>query len=117
MARSEFSAKVRGEAALRANGRCEQCGVRLPVGGYHFDHIKPDGLGGQPTLENCAVLCLPCHKAKTFAYDNPIMQAADRQRKSIALGIKPLRGRGFPKAERKIRRTADEIARMRGDTP
>lgn len=117
MSRSEFPAKVKAAAALRANGHCEMCGVKLPVGGYHFDHVKPDGLGGEPTLANCSVACLPCHKAKTFNYDNPIMAHADRQRKAIGQGIKTLRGRPFPKAKRKIRRSEAEIARMRGDQP
>ncbi len=99
--RREFSVAVRKQAAKRANGRCEGCGVGLPVGGYHYDHDVPDGLGGEPTLENCKVLCLPCHKAKTLEHDNPRMQKADRQRKSIMLGIRPasrLQSRGFDKA-------------------
>lgn len=115
MSRSEFPAKVRAAAAERAKGHCESCGVKLPAGGFHYDHIKPDGLGGEPILANCAVLCLPCHKEKTFNYDNPIMAKADRQRKSIGQGIKTLRGRPFPKAKREIKRTAAEIARMRGE--
>jgi hypothetical protein len=37
------------------------------------------------------VLCLPCHKDKTRFQDNPVMQKADRQRKSIAQGIRTSR--------------------------
>lgn len=101
MTRREFSKGVRAKAADRSKGLCEGCGVKLPVGGYHFDHDVPDGLGGEPTVENCRVLCLPCHKVKTIEHDNPRMQKADRQRKSIALGIrKPptIQSRGFSKA-------------------
>jgi 5-methylcytosine-specific restriction protein A len=79
--RREFSAKVRRDAAKRAGGVCEGCGFWLRPGTYHYDHIVPDGLGGEPTLENCAVLCSHCHKIKTARRDNPIMQKADRQRK------------------------------------
>lgn len=102
MSRREFGDKVRKAAAARSKGLCEGCGVSLPVGGYHFDHDIADGLGGEPTLENCKVLCLPCHKAKTLEHDNPRMQKADRQRKSIVLGIRPLsrlQGPKFPKAQ------------------
>lgn len=98
--RREFSVGVRKQAAARAKGHCEACGVTLPVGGFHYDHDTPDGLGGEPTLENCRVLCLTCHKAKTFEQDNPRMQKADAQRKSIALSIRPtsrLKGPKFPK--------------------
>lgn len=96
MSRREFSMKVKGQAAIRANGHCENCGVRLPIGGFHFDHDVPDGLGGEPTLENCKVLCLPCHKDKTRLHDNPVMQKADRQRKSVGMGMKTRKGRPFP---------------------
>lgn len=101
MSRREFSKGVRAKAAARSNGLCEGCGVKLPVGGYHYDHDIADGLGGEPTLENCRVLCLPCHKVKTLEHDNPRMQKADRQRKAIALSIRPpsrLKGAGFPKS-------------------
>lgn len=100
MSRREFPAKVRKAAEKRCAGKCETCGVKLPVGGYHFDHDVADGLGGEPTLENCKVLCLPCHKVKTIEHDNPRMRKADRQHKSIALGIRPpsqLKSAGFRK--------------------
>ncbi len=98
--RREFSKTVRVKAAERAKGCCEACGKKLAVGEFHYDHDTPDGLGGEPTLENCKVLCLPCHKVKTIEQDNPRMQKADAQRKSIALAIRPtprLQGPKFPK--------------------
>jgi len=99
MSRREFSKGVRAQAAARSKGLCEGCGTKLVVGGYHYDHDVPDGLGGEPTLENCRVLCLTCHRTKTHEQDNPRMQKADRQRKGIALSIRPpsrLKGAGFP---------------------
>lgn len=100
MARREFSMAVKKAAAARANKLCEGCGGKLHAGGYHYDHDVADGLGGEPTLENCRVLCLPCHKVKTIEHDNPRMQKADRQRNKIALAIRPpsrLQGPSFPK--------------------
>lgn len=70
MSRREFPAKVRVEAWQRAGGCCEDCGVKIIAGlGPHYDHILPDALGGTPTADNCRVLCIPCHKAKTSAPD------------------------------------------------
>lgn len=107
--RREFSKGVRAKAADRSKGLCEGCGVKLPVGGYHYDHDVPDGLGGEPTLENCRVLCLPCHKVKTIEHDNPRMQKADRQRKSIALDIRnpaKIQSAGFPQFKKQARATS-----------
>lgn len=89
MTRREFSVSVQRAAAKRSNGLCEGCGQPLVIGQYNYDHDKPDGLGGEPTLENCKVLCVPCHKVKTHEHDNPRMQKADRQHRKIALNIRP----------------------------
>jgi 5-methylcytosine-specific restriction protein A len=101
MSRREFSVSVQKKAARRANGVCEGgCGLGLVNGQYNYDHDIPDGLGGEPTLENCRVLCLTCHRKKTHEQDNPRMQKADRQSRKIALNIRPpsrLQGPKFPK--------------------
>jgi 5-methylcytosine-specific restriction endonuclease McrA len=65
MARKEFSKKVQRDAFARAKGRCEKCSAWLSVGKFHYDHVNPDAMTGEPTLENCEVLCLPCHGDKT----------------------------------------------------
>lgn len=95
MSRKEFGAKVRNAAWERCGGKCEGegCGLKLFVGKFHYDHILADGLGGEPTLENCAVLCIGCHHEKTVTHDRPIMEKADRVRKKH-LGITKS-GRGF----------------------
>jgi 5-methylcytosine-specific restriction protein A len=87
MTRREFPAKVKVAAFERAKGQCEICGARLTVGKYRYDHKLPDALGGEPTLENCVVQCLPCDKPKT-AEDVTRIRKADRQRR-IHLGIRP----------------------------
>jgi 5-methylcytosine-specific restriction protein A len=38
----------------------------------------PDGLGGEPTLENCKVYCATCADIKTETEDKPRMAKADR---------------------------------------
>lgn len=66
-ARREFSAKVKAAAFVRAAGRCEECTARLFVGKFQYDHRIADALGGEPTLENCVVLCSACHAPKTVS--------------------------------------------------
>lgn len=85
MARREFPARVKAEAFLRADGRCEgeahgeRCGARLTVGKFEYDHDLPDWLGGEPTIENCRVLCVGCHDEKTKA-DRARIDKTKRQR-------------------------------------
>ena len=77
MTRTEFSADIRRAAWTRCKGRCEKCTAKLFVGKFQYDHIRPDGLGGEATLENCQVLCTNCHREKTVTEDRPPMQKAD----------------------------------------
>ena len=106
--RREFPKRVRLAAAERARGRCErhlwregEACLGRPVA---FDHVQADGLGGEPTLENCAALCASCHKEKTQSEDNPRMRKADAQRRHVLFGLRgqsrPIQSRGFPKVEK-----------------
>ena len=85
--RREFSKKVKAEAALRAKDKCEGCGAGTKHKPVHFDHDLADDLGGEPTLENCKVLCLPCHREKTKSIDMPRIAKGRRIRKR-EMGIK-----------------------------
>ena len=85
MSRREFSKRVQRDAFMRAAGRCEgildtgeRCPCKLQVGRFQYDHVIPDGLTGDPTLENCQVLCTACHKAKT-ARDKALIAEAVRR--------------------------------------
>ena len=80
MSRREFSKQIKRDAFLRANGRCEnvKCHAFLTIGKYHYDHDIPDGLGGEPILSNCVVLCVPCHKEKTVKRDVPAIAKTKR---------------------------------------
>ena len=104
--RHEFPAAIRLAAwdRCKVDGkpRCEIC-LGIIVGRAEYDHVKPDGLGGTATIDNCQVLCQKCHRIKTHTEDRPIMAKADRQKKSHA-GIKrsgrKLKSRGFQRYER-----------------
>lgn len=102
--RREFPQKVRKLAFARCcrDGipYCEGCGnqIRLtPI----YEHVQPDGLGGEPTLENCKVHCKTCADVKTFKEDNPRMAKADRVlKKTFGLQAprKKIQSRGFAKS-------------------
>ncbi|MEZ2410494.1 HNH endonuclease [Bosea sp. RCC_152_1] len=77
--RREFSRKTRAQAFERSKGHCEACGAHLMPGKFRYDHILPDALGGEPTLENCKVQCVTCDAPKTAA-DVTRIRKADRQR-------------------------------------
>jgi len=77
--RREFSKQVKRDALKRAAGKCEATGCGAVYGvKFHFDHVIPDALNGEPTLENCAVLCHVCHAHKTRNHDIPRIAKAVR---------------------------------------
>lgn len=76
--RIEFSARVKREAAKRAAGLCEGCGLPRRSGEGHFDHINPDYFSKDATLENCQVLCVKCHRTKTSEKDRPAIDKSKR---------------------------------------
>jgi 5-methylcytosine-specific restriction endonuclease McrA len=84
--------------------RCERC-LGLIVGRAQYDHITPDGLGGEPTLDNCQVLCASCHRTKTHEEDRPVMTRADNQKKSHA-GVRrskqKIQSRGFQRRQHEM---------------
>lgn len=90
MTRREFPARVKLAAWERAQGKCEHpdCGKKLYPGDIHYDHVIADSIGGEPTLDNCQVLCRAHHAIKTNALDTP--RAAKTVRQKIGhIGAKP----------------------------
>ena len=83
--RREFSRKTKAQAFERSAGRCEaiwdgeRCGLKLQVGHITYDHVLADWLGGEPTLENCQVICDACDARKTPG-DQSRIAKAKRQR-------------------------------------
>ena len=77
MSRAEFKKQTKRDALARANTRCEAMGplYGLPEGvrcaadlgyGVQFDHIILDANSKDNSLENCAAVCVKCHKHKTL---------------------------------------------------
>jgi 5-methylcytosine-specific restriction protein A len=85
--RREFSTKVRQAAYDRSKGRCEECGTKFAGRTPEYDHVLSNFLGGEPTLQNCAVLCNPCHRRKTDTEDAP-RHAKTRHQFNSNAGIK-----------------------------
>ena len=79
MSRQEFPKAVKIAAFRRSEGRCEECTAKLFPGNVQYDHVIPDGLGGEPTLTNCMVLCRACHGLKTAKTDVPAIARAKRR--------------------------------------
>jgi hypothetical protein len=101
MARKEFSKAVKVAVIKRAtvDGQvyCEECGS-LTKGRFDIDHIRPDGLLGEPVIENAKLLCKPCHDEKTKADVANIAQAKRREALHLGVRKKPsFVSRGFAK--------------------
>lgn len=99
--RHEFPKPVKREALKRSNFLCEgegplyglaegkRCNASL-TRGVEFDHRIPDGLGGEPTLENCIAICCDCHRYKT---KNDVSRIAKMKRqRDRNMGIKKRKG-------------------------
>lgn len=129
--RTEFPQSVRKKAFARCCQRCdvegvenkpgipqcEGCGNELRAGGIIYEHVQADGLGGEPTLENCKVHCTVCADVKTYTEDNPRMAKADRALKK-SFGLMPTKRQkinsgGFAKAEGQ-RRASGAVNKWRG---
>jgi len=66
---------------------------------FHADHILPVELGGETSLMNLQLLCVPCHAEKSRADLKRIRKAARLRRR--AEGNQPkkrrIESRGFPR--------------------
>jgi 5-methylcytosine-specific restriction enzyme A len=99
--------KATKRAALQRSGKkCEAIGklyglipdarCEAPLGyGFEFDHVLATSNGGDDSLENCAVVCRPCHAFKTAKHDTPRAAKTVRQRDKHN-GIKPRYSRPVP---------------------
>lgn len=60
--RKPFAKSVKAAVLKRSGGMCEDPGCDRV--GTDFDHVKPVAIGGESTLENCALLCRDCNASK-----------------------------------------------------
>jgi hypothetical protein len=126
--RREFTSETKRQAYERSGGICEchrvpwlptfgrGCGCALGPGNVFYEHIIPDNIGGDNSLDNCAVLCKTCWRAKTDTYDLPVIADANRQR-DRARGIRPRSWRPLPggrDSDMKIRVAGGPVDRRTG---
>lgn len=90
MSRREFTKPTKREALRRSGGQCEARGTMygLPLGmrcfanlayGVEFDHVILDANSKDNSLENCAAVCVKCHRWKTANHDTPLAAKTLRQ--------------------------------------
>ena len=104
MARKEFSKSIK-VAVIKRTTRdgvtyCEKCGALAKR--YQIDHINPDGLTGQPVIDNAMLICEPCFIVKNAIDTGTIAKAKRREARHIG-ATKPqgrIKSAGFPKKER-----------------
>lgn len=115
MSRRDFTKPVKRAALARSEGRCEAvgawynlapgCRCNAPLAaGVEFDHIDLDANSHDNSLENCAAVCVPCHKFKTAKIDTPKAAKTLRQQdkaRGVARPKQSIRSAGFQKAPAK----------------
>ena len=89
--RKEFSRNTKRDALKRAKNQCEAVGswyglhpgerCEASLGhGVEFDHIILEANSHDNSLENCAAVCIPCHRIKSAKHDTPTAAKTVRQR-------------------------------------
>ena len=102
--RREFPRAVKVAVIKRATRDgvtyCEGCGALARR--WQIDHIRPDGLLGEPTLENAQLLGECCYVPKNADDTKTIAKAKRREAKHLGIFRKrpAIPSRGFPKAEK-----------------
>lgn len=97
MTRREFPTKVRVFVIKRASdeqGRiyCEGCGALVKR--FQIDHIRPDGMLGEPVIENAQLLGECCFAPKNAKDTTDIARA--KRREAAHLGAAKPKGRPMP---------------------
>lgn len=110
MTRREFSKAIRVAVIKRATKNsavyCEACGALAKR--FQIDHVRADGLLGEPTIENAMLICEPCWRVKNPQDATAIARAKRREAKAIG-ATRPkqsIKSAGFAKSARTLRREA-----------
>ena len=105
MTRREFPAKVRTAVIKRATRNdvayCENCSAMAKR--FQIDHVRPDGLLGDPTIENAMLICEACYREKNPKDASAIAQAKRREAKHVGADRPAgnIKSAGFPKRDKK----------------
>ena len=62
--RPTFTDKEKRALHAAQNGKCNGCGLKLPVRNLTVDHIRPFSKGGTERLTNLQLLCGSCNSMK-----------------------------------------------------
>jgi len=111
MSRNEFTKAVKRDALRRAGMLCEAVGAwygldvgkrcNAPLGkGVEYDHIILDANSKDNSLENCAAVCIPCHRLKTAKHDVPLAAKTKRQADAryVAKPAGNIKSQSFPRS-------------------
>lgn len=111
MSRREFPRSVKIEVVKRATRGgvvyCEAC--ELPARKWQIDHVRADGLGGEPKLANAMLICEACFGIKNPDDARKIAKAKRREAKHLGVvkSARPIRSAPMVTTERAARRRAN----------
>lgn len=60
-----FSKKLKQQIFERDGNKCRLCDNEFPVSRLQVDHIKPQSLGGEASMENGIIACDTCNRLKS----------------------------------------------------
>jgi 5-methylcytosine-specific restriction endonuclease McrA len=118
MARREFSKATKREALKRSGMLCEAVGgmYNLPAGkrcntplgsGVEYDHIVLEANSHDNSLENCAAVCVKCHRWKSAKHDTPMAAKTVRMQdkaNGITRPVQKIKSAPFPQSAKSARR-------------
>ena len=116
MTRREFPKPIKVAVTKRAMREgvvyCEKCHAQAKR--WQIDHVRPDGLGGEPTLENAMLICQPCFEEKNPKDASAIAHAKRREAKDLR-AVKPkgqIKSAGFAPPDKPKREPKQPINHM-----
>jgi 5-methylcytosine-specific restriction endonuclease McrA len=126
MSRNEFTQKTKKAALKRSEMRCEAIGAMYGLepgkrcvtdisGGVQFDHIVLDANSKDNSIENCAAVCIKCHRWKTANHDVPMAAKTVRQMEKH-IGLKrpkqTIRSAPFQQSEKAAKREPKDLPEL-----
>ena len=117
--RRDVPRRLRAEIMLRQDGRCADCGTRLILGFFVFDHRPPLALREESDNANdpdrLAAICWTCDRQKTPKDIKDIAKAkrlADNHQDFVARQREKVPGRRVPSRKQRLA-LAEEIERAK----